>query len=80
MPIPTDLAAGNYSVFVVTKPGTNYSTASIDSTVTVAEPRLPTARWRVGQFLEQISSDANFLSPNHCIKLLYIVIYRNNLC
>lgn len=36
VPIPTDLTAGDYSVSVVTKPGTNYSTASISATVTVA--------------------------------------------
>ena len=34
--IPADLAAGDYSVSVATKPGTNYSTASIGSAVTVA--------------------------------------------
>lgn len=34
--IPADLAAGDYSVSVVTRPGTTYSTASIGSTVTVA--------------------------------------------
>lgn len=34
--IPADISAGDYSVFVVTKPGTNYFTASIGSIVTVA--------------------------------------------
>lgn len=34
--IPADLASGDYTVSVVTKPGTNYSTASIGSTVSVA--------------------------------------------
>lgn len=34
--IPADLAAGDYSVSVVTKPGTHYSTASIGSIVIVA--------------------------------------------
>lgn len=34
--IPADISAGDYSVFVVTKPGTHYFTASIGSIVTVA--------------------------------------------
>lgn len=34
--IPADVSAGDYSVFVVTKPGTHYFTASIGSIVTVA--------------------------------------------
>ena len=34
--IPEDLTAGDYTVSIVTKPGTNYYTASISSTVTVA--------------------------------------------
>ena len=34
-PIPHDLAAGIYSVCIVTKPGNNYSTAAIGSMVTV---------------------------------------------
>lgn len=36
LPIPDDLAAGDYTVFIVTKPGTNYFTASIGQIVTVA--------------------------------------------
>ena len=34
--IPADLAAGDYSVSVVTKPGSHYFTASIGSIVIVA--------------------------------------------
>ncbi len=34
--IPDDLAQGSYNVSIVTKPGLNYFTASIDSEVTVA--------------------------------------------
>lgn len=36
LPIPENLAAGDYTVFIVTKPGTNYFTASIGQVVTVA--------------------------------------------
>lgn len=36
IPIPSDVAAGDYTVFVITKPGTSYYTASTDDTVTVA--------------------------------------------
>ena len=36
VPVPTDLASGNYSVSIVTKPGNTYFTANIDSEVTVA--------------------------------------------
>ena len=35
-PVPSDLAAGNYNVSIVTKPGNTYFTANIDSVVTVA--------------------------------------------
>ncbi len=35
-PIPKDLAAGSYSISIVTKPGNTYFTANIDSLVTVA--------------------------------------------
>ncbi|MBP3742941.1 MAG: DUF4469 domain-containing protein [Treponema sp.] len=35
-PVPGELAAGNYSVSIVTKPGNTYFTANIDSEVTVA--------------------------------------------
>jgi len=35
-PVPSELAAGSYSVSIVTKPGNTYFTANIDSVVTVA--------------------------------------------
>ena len=35
-PVPSELAAGNYNVSIVTKPGNTYFTANIDSVVTVA--------------------------------------------
>ena len=35
-PVPSELAAGSYSVSIVTKPGSTYFTANIDSVVTVA--------------------------------------------
>jgi len=36
VPVPSGLAAGSYSVSIVTKPGNSYFTATIDSVVTVA--------------------------------------------
>ena len=37
LPLPQGLSAGSYSISVVTKPGTSYFTANIDSLVTVSE-------------------------------------------
>ena len=36
VPIPASLAAGNYNVSIITKPGKSYFTATIDSVVTVS--------------------------------------------
>ena len=35
-PVPSELAAGSYNVSIVTKPGSTYFTANIDSVITVA--------------------------------------------